>query len=729
MILLYSIAILLGAALLFWVQLFFGKLLLPGFGGTPAVWNTCLLFYQAVLLGGYAYADLLGRLLVPRRQAVVHALVLLAPAALLPVGLPAGWEPPGDANPVPWLLGALALGLGVPFFVLSTTSPLLQRWFSRLGLPRSHDPYPLYAASNLGSMLGLLGYPLLVEPNATLAVQASLWSWGYALYVLLGLACAAALLRAPASAHEGAAQDPAPAPLPSQRLQWLLLSFVPAALLYGVTTMLATDVASVPLLWIVPLGLYLLSFVLAFASWQPLPFGALAAVLPLGLAAMVITLLLNLASPAAPYLALHLAGFLTTAFVLHRELALRRPAAEHLTGFYLWISLGGLLAGLYCAILAPMLYDSVLEYPMALLLAGLLLHAARIGGTGMGSVPRVRLAALTLALGALLLLLGAGFSLAPLPASLPGHAPLLLALLGIALAFRPGRLVLALGLAAGVMLGQFAPRAEGLLHASRSFFGVHRVYRVEGRYQVYQHGTTVHGRQSLDPALRRTALSYFHPSGPIGQALGLLYMAHPIERVAVLGLGAGSLAAYSSSGQQWDFYEIDPTVEAIALDPSLFTFLADARGECRVILGDARLSLQRTAAAPYDLIVADVFSSDAIPVHLFTREAFELYFRRLAPEGVLALHITNRFLDLEPVLGAIAAELGLVGVAQWDGSMTAHEAEIGKAASHWALVARRSEHLGALARRGRWRPLAVREGVRAWTDDYSDVLGVLQLGR
>jgi hypothetical protein len=721
----YCLTLLLSALLLFCVQLYFGRLLLPRFGGTPAVWNGCLLFYQGVLLLGYLYADRVGRIERPGLALGLHLGTLLCGALLLPPRLLAAWSPAGQENPIPVLLALLGASLALPFLALSATAPLLQRWFSRLGLPQSRDPYPLYAASNLGSMAGLLGYPVLLEPRLTLLEQSRLWSGLYGLFVLFVLLCGRPLLRAAArTAPEAREARALAAPPPHARLQWLLLSFVPASLVYGTTTMISTDIAAVPLLWIVPLSLYLASFVLAFAQGDaPRLRGALAAVLPAVLAAMVVSFLMNWSRPAWLLPALHLGGFFVAAYVLHKELASRRPAAEHLTRFYLWIAIGGLLAGVYNAVLAPSLYDAVVEYPLGLVLAGLLLQAT---APRSGRAAAVQLVVRLAGLAAVLALLLAGFSAEGLVGAVPGAAVLvlLLALTRRGFGLRSGPLAAAL--AAGLLLSQFRPGAEGLLHQERSFFGVHRIYETEDGFHVYEHGTTLHGRQSLDPARRRVALAYFASTGPIGQLFSTFAFSDRLRSVAVLGLGAGTLATYSRASQAWDFYEIDPAVERIARDPRLFTFLADAPARCRVVLGDARLSLA-AASESYDLLVTDVFSSDAIPVHLFTREAFELYLERLAPSGLIALHITNRFLDLEPVVAAIAADLGLVGLRQWDEAIPAEEGRLGKSASHWVVLARSEAEFGRLAQDPRWSAMGSVRPARAWTDDYSDLWGVFRL--
>ncbi len=717
----YGATLFTSAVLVFWIQLLTGKLLLPRFGGTPAVWTSCLLFYQTLLLAGYAHADRVARIADPRRALAVHGALLLAGAACLPLRLPV--LPVLSAqHPVLQLLTTLTLAVGPPFVALAATAPLMQRWFSRLGLAASTNPYPLYALSNLGSVVGLLAYPFLLEPRLTLAQQRLAWSLLYALACIAILGAGLPLLRA-----AGLATVPATASSVSslrRRLQWLVLSCIPASLMYGVTAMLATDIGSVPLLWVVPLALYLLTFVAAFSTREQAAIRRAASVaLPVLLAMLAVSFLLNLAHPVWLVPTAHLVGFFLAAYVLHGELAARRPPAEEATSFYLWMAFGGTLAGVGNAVVAPLVFDTILEYPLALGLTVLVLHAIedRAPGTvtpGFAS----RVAAVTLVASIVL----AGARSASVAQRWPGVVAIALLLAALRWIFPLTLAPLAITIVLAILTGQYASAGGTLLHVERSFFGVHRVVATADGARLYLHGTTLHGRQSGDSTRRREPLTYFHPSGPIGQLLANA-PAGRFARVAVLGLGAGSLAAYARTGERWDFYEIDPTVERIARDPRWFTFLADAAA-ARVVIGDARLEL---AASPerYDLIVADAFSSDAMPVHLFTREAFALYGEHLRPGGILAVNVTNRFLDLAPVLAATANELGLRGIHQVDGAVSLDDTAVGKSASHWALLVRAWPDLGAVARDPRWRPLDERVAAEPWTDDHSDVLSVMRFER
>ncbi|HWP02225.1 MAG TPA: fused MFS/spermidine synthase [Gemmatimonadaceae bacterium] len=722
---LFSLAIFLNAGLLFVVQPLFTKMVLPLLGGTPAVWNTCLLFFQAALLGGYLYAHLTSRWLTPMRQGLLHLLLMLVAAILfLPLRVPPSFaEPPGGVSPVPWLLLLLASALGMPFLLLSAGAPMLQRWFAAAGHRYSSNPYFLYAASNLGSFAALLAYPFSIEPTWRLSEQSRLWSWGYLVLAVLLAVCLAyarsVRSRAFPSEREQSG-EPELVPNVHWRLRWVLLAFAPSSLLIGVTTYLSTDIAAVPFLWVIPLSLYLLTFVLAFARRPLLPRGAMLALqVPLAL-----VLIVAIAAPpgwSIRWLAvLHLAAFFVTASVCHRALADSRPRVRYLTEFYLWISLGGVLGGVFNVVLAPQLYSSLLEYPFALVIALGLRPAAVAQGR--------RELLLDLAFPLFLALGIWGVFRLPTPPEEWGswgtHAVLVLAAMLAAVSWnRPLRLALAAGaIYAAVQLADAA--SSNVLAQARSFFGIYRVKTVLG-YHILQHGTTTHGGQSMDPARRTEPLTYYYREGPLGQIFASIGTERESRRVAVVGLGTGTVACYGKAGERWRFYEIDPLVVRIANDPRLFTYLRDCPPAVDVVLGDARLSLQREPDNEFDLIVLDAFSSDAIPTHLLTREAIEMYMRKLRSGGAVAFHISNRYLDLRPVLIAAANELRLPGVLG--------EKSIGNDdrvrlyyGSRWIVLAPDFRSLADLVRRDGWEPLASAPAARLWTDDYADVLAALR---
>jgi len=713
----FAATLFVSAALLFVVEPMFAKMVLPRLGGSPAVWNTCVVFFQATMLAGYAYADLTSRWLPLRQQIALHTALVVAAGLMLPVVVPADWRPPVEGTPLPALLMLLAASLGVPFFIVSSTAPLVQKWFSETDHTFARDPYFLYAASNLGSIVALVAYPFVVEPLLPLAAQSAAWTAAYAAFAALTLASAAGALRAGRPQHRGptgaATHERTQEQLTwRRRFWWLTLAFIPSSLLLGVTTFLSTDIAAMPLLWTIPLALYLVTFVLAFASRRFIPPNIARAVAVVLTMTLVLAIILDVKEPAWLLMPLHLAGFLLCALALHTRLAADRPGTTHLTEFYLWVAAGGLAGGLFNTLVAPFLFSWVAEYPLVLSVAlTLLVRSAKRASQRLTVWDWATPLALGVAVTALVLALKGGMLRAATGSAAIGLTGALLA----ACLKHPVRLALGLVL---VVLGVGAFAHPGnLLHAERTFFGVLRVTAdASGRHRLF-HGSTLHGEQSLAPTRHREPLTYYHRTGPIGQTIQAL--SHRLHRVAVVGLGAGSLAAYAAPGQQWTFYEIDPAVERIARTPALFTYLQDCDERCDVVLGDARLSLQHRRVL-YDLIVLDAFSSDAVPVHLITREALALYLSRLSMDGVIAFHISNRYLDLQPVIGALASEGGLQARVQLHSPVPPSEATT----SLWVIAARTADAFGPLATDPRWRHMATGE-VDAWSDDYSNILDVL----
>lgn len=704
---LYATAIFLAAALVFLVQPMAAKMLLPRFGGTPAVWAVSLVFFQAVLLAGYSFAHLSFRFLPLRAQPLLQLGVLALPLALLPIAIP------GDAgssrNPTFALLAVLLVAVGAPFFAVTTASPVLQRWFAASGHGAGADPYFLYAASNAGSLIGLLGYPLLVEPRFTLAEQSRLWLGGYAVFLALAAASALRVFAATPAGARAVRRALSP-PIPWRtRARWVATAAIPSSLILGTTSHLSTSIAAVPLLWVVPLAAYLLSFVVAFARRSPFSLTALGA-------AVVATTLLTVASlfhvvplPIGALVAIHCGNLLAVALLVHRRLALDRPAVDRLTEFYLLLSLGGVLGGAFNALAAPVLFDSIAEYPIALTLALLVLPGRR-------AWPRDVILPM-LFFGAFVGALVAAAALG----SLAVRVVFALAIASLA-AFAARPLRLTLGVGALLVLTTFGQQS---LHAERTFFGVLRVAEDNGEH-VLAHGTTIHGRQRMAPGRRHDPLAYYTREGALGQ----VFAARGVDAddVAVIGLGAGSIAAYGHAGDRYTFYEIDPAVARIAADPRWFTYLADSRADVRIVIGDGRIELDRARDGAYDMVVLDAFTSDAVPVHLLTREAVQLYVRKLSPGGLVVLHITNNHLDLGPVVAGIARSLGLAGASR-DHRVSDAERRRGVNRSHWVALARDRSALGPLLRNPDWRPLAADADQPVWTDEFSNVLSVVDWSR
>ncbi len=732
MLTLYAAAIVVGAVLLFWIQLLFARMILPLMGGAPAVWNTCMVFFQAILLAGYVWAHLSTRWLGTRRQSVVHLVLLAAAFVFLPIGVPSGWAPPASANPAPWLVMTLAAAVGLPALAVSATSPLLQKWFARTGHHAAGDPYFLYSAGSLGNLLILVGYPTLLEPSMDLRYQSLGWTATYALLALLIAGCAVLLWRFPASAPApgGAPPPPAPAepsrpPSPRIRLRWLLLSMAPSSLLLGVTGHITANIAAVPLLWVIPLSLYLLSFAVVFARRPVLPHRWMVAAQPFLVLAAVYGMTAFVDKPAYT-LPWHLAAFFLTAMVCHGELAASRPAADHLTEFYLWLSLGGVMGGMFNTFVTPLVFTSMAEYPLAVAAACLLRPPS--GGGADASRPWTDILWPVLlggGLAALLRFFASGGSSVENPGFWHNMAVAAASLACLGFVRRPLRFGLGLGavLAAGALTMGYPAK---VLFRERNFFGTIKVVEPGRGEHLLIHGVTSHGAQLTDPRFRREPLLYYALEGPLGDIFTALAAGLRGRDVAVVGLGAGSAAAYGQPGQTFVFYEINPAVVRAAEDEHLFTFLGDSLARTEVVVGDARLRLAEAPDRRFSLIILDAYSSDAIPVHLVTREAIRLYLSKLANGGILAFNITNSYLDLAPVLNDLAQDAGLLCFYKEDTEACASAAygEM-KSRSAWLVMARKYADLGTLYAFPGWEGLAGKTG-RVWTDGYSNILSAFK---
>ena len=707
MLTIFAATLFVSSLLLFVVQPMIAKILLPLLGGAPVVWNTAMVFFQAMLLAGYAYAHALSNVFGPRRQLFVHLIVLILVFAALPVGLPEGWAPDATANPVPWLIAALFISVGVPFFAVSTTAPLLQHWFSHTGHASAHDPYFLYAISNLGGLLALLGYPVLVEPFLTIPWQRWSWTAGFVALAVLTAICALFVARTTGRATEprhGAAasaasrgDNPGEPPTMRQRAHWVALAFVPSSLLLGVTSYLTTDIAAIPLLWVVPLALYLATFTLVFARRPVIGHPRMVWLQPFLVLPLIAWLYWEFDADVWQVFALHLAAFFAFTMVCHGELARRRPPVGRLTEFYLWMSAGGILGGLFNALLAPVLFDSIVEYPLVVALACLL----RPRSAPLLTVPELRR---SLPLIGAVALAGVLFLLEIYAADMgtPGQTLGLIVVAALCYGFAHRPVWFASAVAVVLVVGTtFWVDDDSLLFQARSYFGVHRVEQDENFHVLY-HGTTEHGAQNTIAGQRLKPSTYYAASGPVGQVFDVIPAPAQGRTVAVIGLGAGTIACHGAPGENWTFFEIDPIVEQIARDPKYFTYMKDCPPNKDVVLGDARLSIGRIAGAPYDMIFMDAFSSDSVPVHLITKEAVQLYLSKLAEGGVIMVNISNRHIDFRPVLAEIAAALGLAALAREDGEITEAEAEARKNESDWLILARRREDLAGLNDDERW---------------------------
>lgn len=719
----YTAAIFVSAALLFAVQPLFAKMVLPRLGGTPAVWSVAMVFFQAMLLAGYAYAHALTKFVPGRISVGVHLAVTVAAVFALPLGIATGWGSPPAAGQEYWLLGLFGASIGLPFFALSANGPLLQAWFARTGHPQAKDPYFLYAASNVGSFLALLAYPFVIEPFTRLPQQTMGWTAGfYALIILIAL-CGAFLLRS-RDALPDISTDDGVKPTFRDALIWIALAAVPSALLIAVTAHISTDVAAAPFLWVVPLALYLATFVIAFQSRPILPHRFVTFVAPVAVIMLVVSLALGAADQILVLIALNLAGFFILALMCHGELARRRPPARYLTAFYLWLSLGGVIGGIFAGMVAQRIFSWVAEYPLLIVFAAL----CRPGLTW----PRSKLEI------AMWPLIFAGVAFALYAAIVWRYEFVessfnlwVAALLVLAFGFSHYVLTFAGLIAASLVFVVLFGADAGKRDFVRSFFGVHKVMESDGgQFRILKHGTIEHGAQRIrdengHPVRGRpTPITYYHDLSPMVQGLNAAREKRgaPIN-VAVVGLGTGSLACQMKPGDRLTYYEIDPSVVRIAKDPNRFTFLSECAPDAKIVIGDARLTLANEPPGQYDVIIVDAFSSDAIPTHLLTREAMAIFKDKIKPDGMILMHISNKHMTLAPVVAGVAEANDMVSRA--NNSDEGYDDANHVFGSHVVAVARRDEDFGSLAKSDRWIEQEADEDEWVWTDDYSNVIGAI----
>jgi len=679
-VLLYALTIFLSAFLLFQVQPLIAKTILAWFGGTAAVWTTCMLFFQFMLLFGYAYSHWMIRKLTPRRQAMVHTALLGAAVLMLPIIPNPAWKPSGDENPTVRILALLLATVGLPYLLCSTTGPLVQAWFARR--ERGSTPYRLFALSNLGSMLALLSYPSLVEPYLSTRTQAWMWSGGF---VLFGLLCATVAWRSaglPPIGHpteEAGNSDGAPGA--GRKALWIALAACPSLLMLAVTNHLTQDVASIPFLWIVPLSLYLLSFILTFDArgWYQRPVFLVLLAPALGAMAYLQWSEASSMPSMAWTIALFAASFFIACMVCHGELALRKPAPRHLTSFYLMLSVGGAVGGLFVGLVAPYLFISYFELPVGIAFCGVLAVIIAIDEDGRPWHENLKTAS---------------------------AAALVLGVLGLCV----------------FLVRTVSDAVRGYKVVQRNFYGTLRVRETgEGTWESYRtllHGSINHGEQWTHPNRRRELLTYYCAESGIGRAMRSTGKDRP-RKVGVLGLGAGTMAAFGREGDEIRFYEINPLVPKLATTE--FTFVPDSKAKVTIVMGDARLSLEREAPNGFDILMMDAFSGDSIPVHLVTAEAFEQYFRHLKPDGIIVVHISNKFLDLEPVLARVAQKFSKPAV-----TIESEEDDSGNCfGTTFVLVANDPAIFRKPEFQGGHAP-SFADKVAIWTDDYSNLFQILK---
>ncbi|MBI1300408.1 MAG: hypothetical protein GC137_02005 [Alphaproteobacteria bacterium] len=724
----YAITLLLSAALLFTVQPMFSKMILPLLGGTPRVWTTAMLFFQISLLAGYAYAHGTSKFLSIRTQAILHIIILIAFFAFLPFGIPESWPPPTDSDPTLWQLGVMSLTIGPPFFIISGSAPMFQRWFAATKHKDADNPYFLYGASNLGSMSGLLLYPVLIEPMMTLNQQATSWMYGYIILIVFAFACFALAW----NSNERKAEDSAGLSEKitwENRIKWLLVSCIPSSLMLGVTTFLTTDIASVPLLWVLPLSLYIGTFILVFARKPMFSENVLLRVSQIAAIALIIQMiaLKDMFNSPLMLIAFHLFVFFVCTLSCHMSLANAKPSAKNLTEFYFFMSLGGAIGGIFNGLIAPVIFVIPVEYAIALSLSVLIpiFYATKekdgsffkfnnFFGNEVFLIPATLVFCLI------------GFIIQDqdvLEYGLGVFVILLFVMLfeykrHLAIALTLIFLVSPISLTMQIILG------DSIVLQDRNFFGVIRIFESDKERNLL-HGTTNHGTQALDESYKFEKLSYYSDNSPLSDAISILDARDGPQKIGVIGLGVGVTACFTKEERFYDFYEIDKDIADIAQNPEYFTYLSGCGSDYRILLGDGRLKILEVEDERYDLILVDAFSSDNIPVHLITREAIEIYFKKLLPDGMLIFNISNNYIDLEPVLKETAVDLGLNARAKLSDAREIDDTGIKTYIAHFFAMSKNPAVIGALDALDGWSEPHGRAGVRVWTDQYSNIISVL----
>jgi len=720
-----AITLFASAFLLFVCQPMVGKMVLPFLGGAAAVWTTCVLFFQVMLLAGYVYAHALGRATDVRKQILIHSIVLLVPLAFLPIRFDGASTESLFQHPSLQLLVRLAGSVGVPFFVISTTAPLLQNWLSRTEDSSGRDPYFLYAASNTGSLPALITYPFLLEPRVGVAAQSRFWFGGY--IVLLGLLAfalallwqrpVAALYEGRESRNSGVAGGHRP---PLRALYWIAAAFVPSALMLAVTNHIAANLASAPFLWIVPLAIYLLTFILAFAPRLRVTPARVSRLIPVVLLATFPVVAAGVvAPPGLNWIIIggHLVLLYCGALLCHAALAESRPAPQHLTEFYFWIALGGVLGGVFTATIAPAAFKTVLEYPLIVATLGFF-------RAGKKEPPNWLVPAL---FGVAILGIWIIFRATGLDSSTEAVALAHTSFLFVCYKLKDHVQRFATAFAILIMAYSFIlpDYIEGANRAyvGRNFFGVKKVLDEPATHlRKFLHGDTLHGIESTDAERAGKPLSYYYQDGSVADVVEMLRERGPQQRFGVVGLGSGTMAAYADDKHHVTFYEIDPSIEPIAR--RYFTFLTRCGSNCDVVIGDGRLQLVQADNESFDLLMLDAFSSDSVPTHLVSREALQLYLSKLARDGILLFHVSNRFLDVERLVSSLVIDRGLVAFSRFDEAGELRKE--GKSSANHLVAARSLEDLGPIAANPNWKRVTRPADFQLWTDDYSNLLSLIR---
>ena len=761
MIALASASMALGAATMFALQPMIGKLLAPWLGSVPAVWTTCMLFFQVVLLGGYIYVHWLTKRFSLRNQFLIHGALVAMSLFSLPLGLPAFMTSniPEAGFHAQWIFITLSLCVGAPAFVLASTAPLVQAWFGKTTHKLASNPYPLYVASNAGSLIGLLSYPFLIEPNLTLTTQRITWSLSWLSYVvLLGIvALQCWRYRKHTINFEGPPQ-PASDSMDetsevrfnigiSQKLKWLALSFVPSSLLLGITSHITTDIAAMPMLWTIPLAIYLMSWTFSFADYAPWLHRGIQWIAPLAAIAAAFVWSANFLEQIRLVLLVNMTALLTICWSLHRKLYESRPESTRLTSFYIAIALGGALGGIFNALIAPMVFSGFAEYPIALAMSFLLLPGIKSFTVTNHSNSKLAFLWQQGVIVAIIVLCTTALSkhahqsirwdvwsfdnlssrLGWTTDQLEKWAEFALPLIPAVLLFgRPKLQAAAIG--AALFVGGWINQSSNVIFRERSFFGVLSVreYNHHGLVHSLVHGGIMHGEQWMsDEGDRFEARSYYHKDGPLGDVMDIMARKKDTYSTAAIGLGTGSVAAYGQSNRPITFFEIDSAVETIARNKRYFTYVSDCldRGcPLEVRIGDARVTMAKSDDL-FDLIVVDAFSSDSIPLHLITKEAIDGWLRHLHPDGVVAYHVSNRYIDLSPVLGNAAAAVGVSAYQRYE---VHGDKDVGHSGSNWVILVADPIVARWFVSDPDWSEVPTRPEIPVWTDDFASVLPVIR---
>jgi SAM-dependent methyltransferase len=721
--LLFGPTLFLSAFLLFCCEPMIGKMMLPLLGGAASVWITCLLFFQLMLLAGYVYAHLLERFATVRTQIVVHSAMMLAALAFLPMQFAARPDEAAVRDPIIWLLTQLIATVGIPFGVVSTTAPLLQNWLSKTSSAAARDPYFLYAISNAGSLIALLSYPVLIEPRMGVRMQSSVWLGGYAALAAM-VVIAAAIVWKSHIPTASVPRDQATRPEWKTRAYWMAAAFVPSALMLAVTNHILLNLASVPFLWIIPLAVYLVTFMIAFARKIHVSVTLMSRIAPVVLLLMFPIVAVPRSATRWSWLLMggHIVLLLASALLCHSALASRRPDPQHLTEYYFWIALGGALGGIFTAVIAPVLFKTVLEYPLLVAVIAFF-RIVPNKEEKLDLRDGIYLAGLAAAVAFIWVLFRWAKIDITESVKTSGAANVGFALIAYSFRERRWRFALALVILIGgysIALPPMLDDDSAPLYVARNFFGIKKVvFDTDSNMRKLLHGDTMHGLESLDPTLAGHPLSYYHETGPVGDVMKML-SDRPNQHIGVLGLGTGSMAGYTAPNRRITFFDIDPQVYGIA--HNYFTFLNRCDKNCDILIGDGRLSIEKMPEGEFDLLMLDAFNSDSIPAHLVSREAVQTYLSKLKPNGLILFHVSNRYMNVEGLVSAVVTDAPLEALVRYDDD----EEPTGKSTSDYVVAARHMEDLGMLAEDGNWTRVTKPDGVEPWTDDYSNMLTILR---